>query len=74
MVLPPYDVEVFRCCIVSSLGAVYMDGRGFFQVFLIPLSQVPGYLPYVFFIAGEFPTLADSFHFLVYMILMFGFN
>ena len=28
MVLPPYDVEVIRCGIASSLGAVHMDGRG----------------------------------------------
>ena len=29
MVLPPYDSEVLRCGIMSSLGAVHMDGRGF---------------------------------------------
>ena len=37
MVLPPYDVEVLWCGIVSSLEAVYMDGGGFLQVLLVPL-------------------------------------
>ena len=31
MVLPPFDVEVIWCGIVTSLGVVHMDGRGFLQ-------------------------------------------
>ena len=37
--LPPYDVEVLMCGIVSSLGTVHMDGRGFLHVLLVPFPQ-----------------------------------
>ena len=47
MVLPPYDVEVIWCGIVSSLGAVCIDGRGFIQVFCVSFSQSPGCFTYV---------------------------
>ena len=57
MVLPPYDIEVLRCGIVSSLGAVHMDGRGFLQVLLVPFPWGPGCFPYILFIACEFPIL-----------------
>ena len=50
MVLPPYDAEVIRCGIVSSLGTVHMDGRGFLHVLLVPFPQGPGCFPYVLFI------------------------
>ena len=76
MVLPPYDVEVLRCGIVSSLGPVCMDGTEFLQVFLTPFPQGPKCFPYVFFIVDRFPTLVhlDSSTFLDYRILIFGFD
>ena len=76
MVLPPYDVEVLRHGIMPSLGAVHMDGKGFLQVLLVPFPQGPGCFPYIFFIAHDFPTLVheDSSTFLVYWILVLGFN
>ena len=45
--LPPYDAEVIRCAIISSLGIVHMNGRGFLQVLLEPFPLGPGYFPYV---------------------------
>ena len=41
MVLPPYDAEVILYGVVSSLGAVCMDGRGFLQVLLVPFPKGP---------------------------------
>ena len=57
MVLPLHDAEIISSGIVSSLGAVHMDGRGILQVLLVPFPQGPGCLPYVLFIAHEFHTL-----------------
>ena len=43
---------------------------------LVPSPQGPGFLPYVFFIAHEFPKLVhvDGSTFLVHWVLVFGFN
>ena len=57
MVLPPNDVKVVRCGVVYSLGAVCMDGRGFFEVFPVPFPQRPGCFTYVLLVAGKFPTM-----------------
>ena len=37
LVLPPYDVEIVWCGIVSSLKPVCMDGSGFLQVFPVTI-------------------------------------
>ena len=76
MVLPSYNVEVIRCGIVTSLGAVHMDGRGFLQVLYVFFPQGPGCFPYIIFITCEFPALVhvDSFSFLLYWVLVFRFN
>ena len=57
MVLPPFDVEVIWFGIVTSLGAVHMDGTGFLQVLLVSFPQGPECFPYILFITCEFPTL-----------------
>ena len=57
MALPPYDAEVMGCGIVSSLGDMCMDGKGFLQVLLEPFPQSPGCFPYILFIAYKLLTL-----------------
>ena len=76
MVLHPYDAEVIWCGVVSSLGAVCMDQRGFLQVLLIPFPQDPGCFTYVFFIACKFPTLVhvNGSTLLVHRVLVLGFD
>ena len=76
LVLPPYDVEIVWCGIVSSLKPVCMDGSGFLQVFPAYLPHGPGCFPYVFFITCNFPTLVtvDNITLLVLRVLVLGFT
>ena len=76
MVLPPYDAEVLWNGVVSSLGAVSMDGRGFLLELLVPFLQDPRCLTYVLFIACNFPTLVyvNGSTLLIYGVLVLGFE
>ena len=55
LVLPPYNVEVVRWWAKSSLLAVYLDGRGLFEVFLVSFTQCPWCFPYVHLTVGNVP-------------------
>ena len=76
LVLPAYDVEACVCNAVSCLLYVHMDGRGLFEVFLVPFPMGPCCFTYVPLIAGyvfAFETLDDP-SVLVLRVLVLGFH